>query len=96
MAEENHDLCCVFFQILPQLPPSFTSLSYLTIFNISALAGILLKSGNVYFFSEQFYFSDDLNNSDILFGSECKRESCRKQFNSSAMERASGNYPFVC
>ena len=25
------------------------------IFNISALAGILLKSGNVYFFSEQFF-----------------------------------------
>ena len=41
-------------------------------------------------------FSGDLNNSDILFGSECKRESCRRQFNSSAMERASGNYPFVC
>ena len=41
-------------------------------------------------------FSDDLNNSDILFGSECKRESCRRPFNSSAMERASGNYPFVC
>ena len=64
------------------------------IINISALAGILLKSGNVDFFQNNF--SDDLNNSDILFGSECKRESCRRQFNSSAMERASGNYPFVC
>ena len=66
------------------------------VFNISALAGILLKSENVYLFFFQYNFSDDLNNSDILFGSECKRESCRRQFNSSAMERASGNYPFVC
>ena len=44
------------------------------IFNISALAGILLKSGNAYLFFFQNNFSDDLNNSDILFGSECKRE----------------------
>ena len=86
-------------QLFPQLvsrivPKNGYLCSQNAVFNISALAGIILKSGNVYFFQNNF--SDDLNNSDILFGSECKRESCRRQFNSSAMERASGNYPFVC
>ena len=40
-------------------------------FIISALAGILLKSQTVYFFSENFSY--DTDNSDILFGSDCKR-----------------------
>ena len=51
--------------------PKRVQMAFLFIFNISALAGILLKSESVYFFQNNF--SDDLNNSDILFGSDCKR-----------------------
>ena len=40
---------------------------------ISAIAGILLKSQAVYFFSSKI-LRTILNNSDILFGSGCKRE----------------------
>ena len=43
------------------------------VFIISAIAGILLKSQDVYFFFSSI-FVVILNNSDILFGSEYKRE----------------------
>ena len=52
----------------------YTRDNYNNYINISALAGILLKSENAHLFFFQNNFSDDLNNSDILFGSECKRE----------------------
>ena len=42
------------------------------VFIISALAGILLKSQNAYFFST--ILDTILNNSDILFGSDYERE----------------------
>ena len=58
-----------FFEIL-----EFHKAQRVPLFNISALAGIILKSENAYLFFFQNNFSDDLNNSDILFGSECKRE----------------------
>ena len=43
------------------------------IFIVSAIAGILLKSEDVYFFFSKI-FRTILNNSDNLFGSDCKRE----------------------
>ena len=48
-----------------------SSVSAVLINNISALAGMLLKSPNVYFFSTILVVI--LNNSDILFDSDCKR-----------------------
>ena len=63
------------------------------IFNISALAGILLKSENAYLF-----FFRTIFRTIWIIQIFCSAVSVseRFNFNSSAMERASGNYPFVC
>ena len=62
------------------------------VFNISALAGILLKSGSNYFFFRTIFWTIWI----IQIFCSAVSVSERFKFNSSAMERASGNYPFVC
>ena len=49
------------------------TLDVLVLFIISAIAGILLKPQDVYFFLSKI-LRMMLNNSDILFGSDYKRE----------------------
>ena len=58
---------------LRSLLARFDSLRVQFIFIISAVAGILLKPQDVYFFFSKVLCMI-LNNSDILFGSEYKRE----------------------
>ena len=51
----------------------FSSLEFYNII-ISALAGLFLKSQNVYLFFFSTILGTILNNSDILFGSDYKRK----------------------
>ena len=68
-------------------------------FDNSALAGILLKSESVYFFFSTI-FGTILNNSDICsavtVNVRIRFLKLPLPFNTRAMERASGNYAFVC
>ena len=65
---------------------------------ISAIAGILLKSEDVYFFFSKIlsrYWIIQIFCSAVTVSLRINFLSCRRQFNSRAMERASGNCAFV-